>query len=656
MNVIELKNLKKTYYLGKLDVPVLHDIDLEIMQGEFVAIMGHSGSGKSTLLNILGLLDKPTEGSYKLVGVEISNYSDNELAALRNQYLGFVFQQFNLLPKLTILENVALPAMYASLKDKKEHEDPVKLLNMVGLSERIGHRPSEISGGQQQRVAIARALINKPLIIFADEPTGNLDTKSAREIIKILKDLNNAGITIIMVTHEPELTSYATRTIKMQDGIIISDEKVSDKSSVSAQQQPTRQFKYKSFSLSRIKDYFIQASRAITGNKMRSILSVLGVMIGVASLIAMLAVGTGAQKSVEKQLSCLGTNFLYISSGITKKGGISYETGDYMKFESEDVDDIKRNVPGIKYITGYKYKRVQIVANSNNHNMFLCGVSAAYANLKTAYPSIGRFFTEDENKERKKVILLGETVVEKIYKDKKFNPIGEHVKIDKIDFQIIGVLPAKGFNGRFDEDDLVIIPLNTALHRVVGDRKLDYMGAQVKDDVNMNEVTEAIKKRLLFTHRMPSSAQDAVEVSNMEDLRKTYSSTVRTFSILLGATAFISLLVGGIGIMNIMFVSVSERTKEIGLRKAIGANNADILFQFVIESIFVCCVGGIIGILLGTGISVIISKFADEWKTYITLFSVVLAFGFSVFTGLIFGVWPARKASLLNPIDALRHD
>ncbi|MDR3071090.1 MAG: ABC transporter ATP-binding protein, partial [Endomicrobium sp.] len=269
MKVIELKNLKKTYHLEKLDVPVLHGINLEIMQGEFVAVMGHSGSGKSTLLNILGLLDKPSEGSYKLAGIEVSKYSDNELAALRNHYLGFVFQQFNLLPKLTILENVAIPAMYSNSKYEKEHEDPLKLLDMVGLTERINHRPSEISGGQQQRVAIARSLINKPLIIFADEPTGNLDTKSAKEIIKILKDLNTAGITIVMVTHEPELTAYATRTIKVQDGVIVSDERTSDKYNDSADQSK-QEFQHKSFSLSRIKDYFVQALRSLIGNKVRS--------------------------------------------------------------------------------------------------------------------------------------------------------------------------------------------------------------------------------------------------------------------------------------------------------------------------------------------------------------------------------------------------
>jgi macrolide transport system ATP-binding/permease protein len=330
MNVIELKGIKKTYHLEKLDVPVLHGIDLTIEQGEFVAIMGHSGSGKSTLLNILGLLDKPSEGSYNLAGIEISKYSDDELAALRNHYLGFVFQQFNLLPKLTILENVALPSIYSSSKDEDHHEDPKKLLNAVGLSERISHRPSEISGGQQQRVAIARALINRPLVIFADEPTGNLDTKSTKEIIKILKDLNASGITIVMVTHEPELTSYATRTIKVQDGLILSDER-NESESVDVAKHRSRQFKRKPFSLARIKDYCVQAVGSLMGNKMRSILSILGVMIGVASLIAMLAVGNGAKKSIESEVSQLGSNLLMVMRGTSQKQGISSDVGARMR-------------------------------------------------------------------------------------------------------------------------------------------------------------------------------------------------------------------------------------------------------------------------------------------------------------------------------------
>jgi macrolide transport system ATP-binding/permease protein len=654
MNVIELKGIKKTYHLEELDVPVLHGIDLTIEQGEFVAIMGHSGSGKSTLLNILGLLDKHSEGSYKLAGIEISKYSDNELAALRNHYLGFVFQQFNLLSKLTILENVALPSMYSGSKDAQQHEDPAKLLEMVGLSERITHRPSEISGGQQQRVAIARALINKPLIIFADEPTGNLDTKSAKEIIKILKDLNSSGITIVMVTHEPELTTYATRIIKVQDGLILSDEK-NESESASVSKNHSRQFKHKPFSLARIKGYCVQAFGSLTGNKMRSILSILGVMIGVASLIAMLAVGTGAKKSIEDQVSGLGSNLLMVSPGSSQKQGISYDAGARVRIQEEDIRDLEDNISGIKSIVGYVIGRGQVVAKGNNYNTRIEGVSPTFAKTRGSYPVLGRFFTKDEDTLRARVAILGKTVVKEIFGDEDSNPVGEYIKINRIDFQVIGVLPPKGSKGWGDEDDKVLIPLNTAMYRFAGSKELHYLNVQVKGGADMNEVGEEIKTRLLLTHRLPSYERDAVRVLNMAEIQAAMEAMGKALSLLLGSIAFISLLVGGIGIMNIMFVSVSERTKEIGLRKAIGANNTDILFQFIIESIFVCCVGGLIGIIVGAGISFIISKFAD-WDTIITPFSIVLGFGFSVFIGLIFGVCPARKASLLNPIDALRHD
>jgi macrolide transport system ATP-binding/permease protein len=654
MKVIELKGLKKIYHLEKIDVPVLHGIDLEIHQGEFVAIMGHSGSGKSTLLNILGLLDKPSEGSFKLAGIEVSKYSDDELAALRNHYLGFIFQQFNLLSKLTALENVSLPVIYANTKDETNHEEPAKLLELVGLKDRMQHRPNEMSGGQQQRVAIARSLINKPLIIFADEPTGNLDTKSTKEIIKTLKQLNDSGITIVMVTHEPELTDYATRTIKVQDGLIISDE-TTKKTDETKNRRGAQAFEHKAFSLSRIKDYFVQAWRALIGNKMRSVLSILGVMIGVASLISMMAVGSGAQKAIEDQVAGLGSNLLMVSPGASQRGGISSETGARMRLYHEDIDDLKKNVSGIAAISGYANGRAQVVANGKNYNTRLEGVSVDYAEMRNSQPESGRFFTETENAEKKRVVLLGKTVIKEIYGNTDFNPIGEFIKINRIDFQIIGVLPMKGSSGFRDEDDKIITPLNTAMYRVIGSENLNNMDVQVKENTDMQEVADEITQRLLFTHRFKASNTDAIRVRNMAEIQETMSSMASSFSLLLGAIAFISLLVGGIGIMNIMFVSVSERTKEIGLRKAIGANNADILFQFIIESVFVCCAGGIIGILFGSGVSLIISK-AAGWTTDVSPFSVGLAFCFSAFTGLIFGVWPARKASLLNPIEALRYD
>jgi len=653
MKVIELKGLKKTYHLEKIDVPVLHGIDLEVEQGEFVAIMGHSGSGKSTLLNIIGLLDKPSEGSFKLAGIEVSKYSDDELAALRNQYLGFIFQQFNLLPKLTALENVHLPVIYSNSKDTSQHEDPKKLLDLVGLSDRTDHRPAELSGGQQQRVAVARSLINKPLVIFADEPTGNLDTKSTQEIIKMLKDLNDSGITIVMVTHEPDLTAYATRTIKLQDGVIISDEKTR-KIDGSKNRREAQIFQHKAFSISRIQDYFVQATRALAGNKMRSVLSILGVMIGVASLIAMLAVGTGAQKAIQEQVSNLGSNLLMVAPGAMQRGGISAETGSRMKLNYEDIADLKRHVPGIQGIAGYASGRVQIVANGKNYNTRLDGVSVDFFSLRNSFPSSGRVFTDQENTEKKKLVIIGETVRKNLFPDGQ-NFIGEYVKINRIDFQIIGMLPIKGSSGFRDEDDKIIIPLNTALYRVFGTENLSNMDVQVKEDADMDEVSDGIVQRLLVTHRFSPGDRDVVQVRNMAEIQATMSSMASAFSLLLGSIAFISLLVGGIGIMNIMFVSVSERTKEIGLRKAIGANNADILFQFIIESIFVCSAGGLIGIIVGSGGAIFISKIAG-WTTSITPFSVVLAFCFSALTGLVFGVWPARKASLLDPIEALRHD
>jgi macrolide transport system ATP-binding/permease protein len=650
MKVIEIKNLKKTYRLEGLDVPVLHGINLEITQGEFVAIMGQSGSGKSTLLNILGLLDKPSEGSYKLAGIETSNYSNRELATLRNCYLGFIFQQFNLLPKFTILENVSLPAIYADSRDKETFEDSLKLLEMVGLSDRIKHRPNEVSGGQQQRAAIARSLINKPLIIFADEPTGNLDTKSSKEIIKILKNLSNTGITIVMVTHEEELTDSATKIVKIQDGLIISDKKIAKKNSSSPVFQE-KAFEHKTFSLARkFRNYFKEASRSLLGNKMRSILSALGIMMGVASLIAMSAIINGAKMNIAEDIGNLGRlDILMVVPSLS-------ENGVYIKLNIDDIDDLQKNVSDIRTVSGGCWReQLNIAINNKNCDTTLIGVSSAYANLKNYYISDGRFFTETENKEKKKVAVLGKTVIKKLYGDENFNPTGKYVKINRTDFQVIGVLQSKGSSEWRDEDDKVIIPLNTALYRMFGAKELEFMDVQVKENANMTKVSESIIKRLLFIHRLPDTEKDAVRVINMEKIKKTLSSATRTFTYLFGSIAFISLLIGGIGIMNIMFVSVSERTKEIGLRKAIGANNADILFQFIIESVFVCCVGGIIGILFGSGLSVIIGKFAS-WTIYITSFSIGFAFCFSGLIGLIFGVWPARKAAVLSPIDALRHD
>jgi len=659
MNVIDLKNLNKSYYLLKNKIPILNDINLKIKQGEFVAVMGYSGSGKSTLLNVLGLLDKYSEGSYKLDGSEVLKFSENKLAMLRNCYLGFIFQQFNLLPRLTILENVALPTIYSNLKSPKFYKNPAELLKKLGLGERINHYPNEISGGQQQKVAIARALINQPSIIFADEPTGNLDTKSSKEIMEILKKLNSTGITVIMVTHELEIASYATRTIKIKDGMIAHDKKNVQKTNTPlALQLKPIDTRHRAFSLQKIKSYFIEAVKSIKGNKLRSLFSILGVTIGVSSLIVTLAVGKGSQKKIEEQFAKLGMkNVLTIFPGSSKqRTGVFGNKCTSFKLKNEDIYDIKNNVSGIRSVVGYKTAETQIVANNKNCNATLVGVSEDYKNLKNLCLHSGRFFTKSENMDKKKLALLGKSIVKKIYGSTNFNPAGKHVKINRMDFQIIGVLPDKGFVFGTDQGNEVLIPLNTAIYRffgVVKQNSLNYIDVKVENSKSSQKISGNIIKRLLFTHKIPNSAKDSIEISSWIEFQKFKSSSTKILSLLLGSIAVISLLVGGIGIMNIMMVSISERTKEIGLRKAIGADNKDIMFQFITESVIVCSVGGSIGVSLGVCTSFLLHKFLNL-STCITFFSIELAFCFSIFIGLVFGVLPAKKAAKLNLVDALR--
>ncbi|MDD5686897.1 MAG: ABC transporter permease [Elusimicrobia bacterium] len=659
MKLIELNNISKTYYLGSIDVPVLHGVSLTVKEGEFISIMGPSGSGKSTLLHILGLLDKPSGGSYNLLTHEISQLTDSQLATVRNKFIGFIFQSFNLLPRMSATENVLMPLVYSDNKKKNmenSRQNAIKLLQRVGLGDRTQHKSNELSGGQQQRVAIARALINNPLIIFADEPTGNLDSKSAAEIIDILKELNDSGITIIMVTHEPDLAQAAKRIIKLQDGKIIADE-INHKSKASVQ-QPDEEMEipkihHNVFKISRVGDYFSQAMRALMSNKTRSFLSILGVLIGVTGLIAMLALGKGAREATKQQMASLGSNILMVSPGSSHRQGVSLGAGAVTRFTLEDAQSIRKDVDGVTGVAAYANGRGQIIYNGKNWNTRIESTSPDYQFMKNAKPTIGRFFTEEENTSRAKVAVIGQTIVTQLFGNQ--NPLGEFIKINRVDFQVIGILPVKGASGWRDEDDKVEVPVNTAMHRLFGKAFIDSMDVQVADETIMDDVSKKITDRILFLHRLPKDRADSINIRNLADIQATVNATMKIFSTLLGSVAFISLLVGGIGIMNIMLVSVTERTREIGLRKAVGANNSDILFQFVIESIFICVMGGVIGIMLGSAISVSLAVFA-HWKTIVSLSSIVVSFTFSVVIGLIFGTWPAKKASQLNPIEALRYE
>ncbi len=652
MPLIELKDIKKTYYIGgKVPVRALQGVDLSIDPGEFVAIMGPSGSGKSTLLAILGLLDKADSGEYRLLDNNISNLKESDYARLRNRFFGFVFQTFNLLPKLNLADNVMLPFIYSGERDGVKRQQAMEIINRIGLGDRVRHRPNELSGGQQQRVALGRALANKPLVILADEPTGNLDSKSSEEIMRLLKQLNEQGNTIIMVTHEHDIAQWATRILSLHDGRIVNDERKAQPQKVSVPELRITEKKGPFCCLAGLKNYCFEAYLSIVNNKLRSVLSILGVMIGVAAVITMLALGTGAQRSMEETLASLGTNLLMVRAPWRARG-ISLGTQGPTRFNFEDLEALKR-IESVEYAVPYVSSRVQAVYQNRNWNTSVTGTSVDYAKLRDVELAAGRFFTPAEANARAKVAILGRTVARELFGDQ--NPIGQWIRLNRVSFNVIGVLPEQGAAGWRSLDDQIMMPIKTAMYRLTGEDYINYFEVRVRKTEDMPYVSTQIVNELMRLHRLPESQRQSIDVMNMAEIQEAASALIGTLAYLLGSVAAVSLLVGGIGIMNIMLVMVMERTHEIGLRKALGAQRSDILIQFLVEAVLICLFGGVIGIGFGAVFSWGLSTIAN-WNIYISAGSIILAFTFSVMVGLVFGMWPAWRASKLLPIVALRYE
>ena len=654
--MLELKNVTKTYRMGTEDVRALQNVSVKIEAGEFVAIMGPSGSGKSTMLHILGFLDRPDTGSYLFNGKDISGLGDDELAVMRNQTAGFVFQQFHLLPRLSAVDNVALPLIYAGKQQLRQRA--FDRLKDVGLESRAEHQPNELSGGERQRVAIARSLVNEPLIIFADEPTGNLDTKSEAEIMVVLKKLNAQGKTIVMVTHEREVAEHSRRIIMMRDGKIVSDEIKNERGDAGIIRPSLKKAELSlcpripAAGRAELADHVRQSIRSIFSNRLRSLLSMLGILIGVAAVIAMLALGQGAKDSIAKRLSSLGSNLLMVRPGSSQAHGVSLEAGAVTRFTLDDADAMA-HLAEVKRVSASIRGRAQIVAADKNWNTQVMGVGVDYALMRASVPTSGRFFTEEELKMREREVVLGMTVVRQLFPDT--DPVGRTVKINRVAFKVIGVLPEKGATGWNDEDDVILIPVTTAMYRLLGKQYVDSIDVEVADPLLMDQAQSSLKALIIKRQHLDKEKEDSFQIRNMAEIQATIESTTQTMTMLLGSIAAISLLVGGIGIMNIMLVSVTERTREIGLRKAIGARKIDITTQFLIESVLMTVAGGLMGIVLGVGVAMGLSFFAG-WATSISLGSIVMATTFSIGVGIIFGLRPAIQAAELNPIEALRYE
>lgn len=641
--LIKITNLSRHYQTGETVVKALNEVNLDIYPGEFVAIMGQSGSGKSTLMNILGCLDRSTGGTYSVQGRNVESLNADELAALRRETFGFIFQRYNLLSTANAEENVEIPAIYAGMSADQRNERAKKLLTDLGLGNRGHHNPSELSGGQQQRVAIARALVNDPPVILADEPTGALDSQSSEDVMALMKDLNAQGRTVILITHEEEVAQHARRMIRILDGNIASDSGIDEDGIEIAKKNKPHRVSYDGAGnvMAETSESVKTAMRSLRANLFRTTLTLLGIVIGVASVITMLAVGNGSKQNVIDQISAMGTNILSI-----RPGAPGIRSANIATLIPADAKAIEENINNIAVVVPQRSGSKTLRKGNIDYSGSIVGVSSGFPEARDWGIKVGTFFTKDDVNSYAAVAVLGTTVADIFFEDGK-SPLGQFILLGNIPFEIIGVMDTKGSDpGGNDQDDSVWVPYTTSIGRLFGSNYLNSMVVKVQNVDQISQTEEDIKNLLLSRHQT-----EDFSVRNSASFLEMASSTQNTLTILLGAVAAISLLVGGIGVMNIMLVSVVERTREIGVRMATGARQRDIMLQFNIESAVVCTIGGIFGVLLGFGSGYVLFLFGVD-----ILFSVmppVIAFTCAVGTGVLFGYLPARKAAHLDPVIAL---
>jgi macrolide transport system ATP-binding/permease protein len=638
--LIELRGVTRVFRNGEIETPVLHGIDLDIYPGEFVAIVGQSGSGKSTLMNILGCLDKASDGEYRFNGRDVATLDRDGLAHLRREAFGFVFQSYNLLAGLSAVDNVSMPAVYAGLSVAERRERATTLLGSLGLGERLDHTPSQLSGGQQQRVSIARALMNGGNIILADEPTGALDSRSGRDVMALLKDLSAKGHTVILITHDAEVASNADRIIEIRDGRIVSDGGKStdaEKPGVMLPESSARESTLGQELLEAARTAF----RSLHSNIFRTVLTLLGIVIGVGSVITMLAIGDGAKQAVVDRISSMGSNLLLVRPGGPDMRGGRWGVSTLVIEDVEALNELPHILAAIPELTGSQTLRY----DNNDHSAELNATSFRFPVARQWPVETGTFFSEEDEQAYSTVAVLGQTVADKFFP--QGDALGQYVMVNNILFQVIGVMSKRGGSpmGQ-DQDDVVFVPFSTGSLRLFGQRFLRNATIAVADQTKMTEVQDAAHAMLLQRH-----GTEDFQIHNMASLIDTVSATQNTMTLLLGSIAAISLLVGGIGVMNIMLVSVTERTREIGIRMATGARTRHILQQFLIEAVVVSAIGGVIGVVIGLSTAALIASFGTP-ITY-SLTPVVLAFSCAFLTGLVFGYLPARKAARLDPVAAL---
>jgi ABC-type lipoprotein export system ATPase subunit len=679
--VIRLQNITKHYRVGEEHIRALDGASLDVGENEYVAIMGTSGSGKSTLMNILGCLDRPTAGSYELDGTPTTWLSSRSLANVRNERIGFVFQSFELLPRLTALKNVELPLIYSRAGWWGRRARAKEALRRVGLADRMRHRPSQLSGGQKQRVAIARALVARPAILLADEPTGNLDSRTSDEILALFSELHRQGQTIIMVTHEPDVARHARRVVRMKDGRVQSDLPVEKDTlydanaaaavpfaapleaaqpAVPAARRPrsgamTRLLRPILVPLILLYQSIVLALGQIWANKVRSILTTIGIIIGVASVTAVIAALTGLKQNVLSHFESFGTNKIFVLPyPPVYDRHMTYRWAD-LRFHPHDFDGMLEHCPSISRFTRVcDYSRTVSHGTRTDQNVEITGIEASWHETENRTVTVGRPFSLIDNTHARAVCLINPIAQQKLGLDA--DPSGQAIMIGDRRFIVVGVVEPRSEsmfgNGRSDSE--IFVPFTTAYPI---SQSLEVVASCRSPELS-DEAREEIRFFVRNRRRIPVEKPDNFRVDAVQKFVDEFKSVATAMTFVASGIVGISLLVGGVGIMNIMLVSVSERTREIGLRKAVGAQFMAILLQFLVEALVLCLMGGLVGLLGGEGITTILKSIpqAELDKAFIPGWAIALSFGFAASVGLIFGLFPAIKAALLNPIEALRHE
>lgn len=646
MDIIKLKGINKYYGTGENSVHVLRDIDLTIQKGDFVAIMGQSGSGKSTLMNILGCLDTPTSGSYLINGAEAGRMSPDQLSELRCKTFGFIFQRYNLLGSLSALDNVALPAVYLGMDAAGRTERAKHLLEELGMGDKLKNRPNELSGGQQQRVSIARALMNGGDVILADEPTGALDSRSGENVMEIITRLHRDGHTVIVVTHDKNIAAYASRVIEIKDGRITADTRTGDELYPANYGAGGVKKSRLGYIRDRVSEALRMSVQAILAHKMRSLLTMLGIIIGIASVVSVVALGRGSQERIMSSISAMGTNTIDIYPGAN--------FGDMRsgRVKTLTVDD--SNVLGRQSYLDSSTPNVStggtLVLGNISVSATLNGAGQQYYDVKGITVNSGRWFTPDEVKNLSSVVVIDQNTKKNLFPDGS-NPLGSIVIFNKKPLEVIGVATRPSMGGMNSEALNMWAPYTTVMSKITGQKNITSITVKVSDSVNSQIAEKNITQLLTVKH-----GKKDFFVNNTDSIKQTVQSTTNTMTLLISSIALISLVVGGIGVMNIMLVSVTERTREIGIRMAIGARQGNILEQFLCEAVLICMIGGITGILLSGVIGYIFNNFVSGFTMLFSMESLILAMGCSTSIGVIFGFMPARSASRLNPVDALARD